>query len=1372
LFVLSRADGSPIKGAPFYAEVVAPTPIPEPPVEIDHRIDDLIAQQLRELDPSSFADPTSRQRIIEAIQDAIARLLPTETRDHLADDANRATQFLQALIDIPRRANGGTLKNLPEADLRRVIKKSVSESADRLGLAINPPMAPALITKTAYPLGILATDHAGYLSFDLKRLPSDVYESLVAAVEQRRQDANAIPDTSVWLYGMAKENLRFDALAQGRFAADVILTKIEVETPFALPFIARAAGFPAMQNPSLADWRISPASFAANPSALIGDEEGCENLLPAHVALQEYWFYQVIGLNDANNLAPAAVRDKVRIGVVHEFRVAWYPLGHSLGQILYSLPLAPGESVNLAVVDWTRRDDAQRKEQTTLDEQLVHQEHRDRSVTETVNAAIHEYQHGSSFMGGIAGSAGLGAAIGGAGIAAGISGALGGSTASSSGTREIAANTVQNISDNITQASAAQRELNSTVVVQSTQSEKEAIQTRTIVNYNHSHALTILYYEVLRHFRVVTEFVRRRPAVLVKMKTDWFAGADAARAVREHRAALQDALLDPSLAEAFNALDRIAHREQIAAIAPPPAPPPGPGDQAFVYFRFEMLSGGWVADYEHDGNRRIEVTARLAGPDFQLVNPDSAGTMVSPSGAFNFADAMNTFYAVLPADVKRVPWQEITAIYVGVTPVQCLASFKHIKITGIDGGGGERVLVDQDYGSGHLLFRDAKTIALPTARPPLPSPPPARPAEEIEDEASRTRLLAHVDYHRAHYSRAILFAQDAADRSLDLAAIALPDGTTIADKLENRPIEIIGEFVAYPCTDASWSTAIEHLIVGDVLSDEPLDERLVTLPTRGVFAEAKLGHCNASEEIDDTRFWDWQTSPIPHLAPEIAPVTPVTPQPQQQNLTPTPFPQSLINIVNPPSEPDPTGLAAALNVLGTPNIFRDMSGRAEVADLLKRLSDNTIGIADAANKARAIQQKYGSATGGTTSGGGGIGTGGTSRMPPPSVRDQNNQMKQYQKWADENAISPEKFHQVADEFAQSTADAYKASGDLGLQQAGYVPPDAYSPQTSGVSNLIGQAGEQTAANVFESEKLTVFRDWLATKNIATPGIDIPVLDDRSPNPEEWKVWLTDNKAQMKGISGASALTDKTNFEAYKQEVYEFLANKSSHSKAAQAAKLIKDGKFQKVVLNAWAGSNTTFTKRVFDSDLLVYDIRFRQLFTDYSEWRAAYKAFRATMLRIAGTRGTATVKVRGAASVEYSLVMIATIVVAGTTLYALRSDVGLLDALGEEVANTAFGLALSLLPGGFIAGLTVGLRSDETPSQAADRVRKETINDICSSFPGFLKLTDAEQKIIADEIGKMLDDPLRIDPPAAPSTPAGPKQILPGLFSPVPGPWA
>src|SRR6185312_1040652 len=99
-----------------------------------------------------------------------------------------------------------------------------------------------------------------------------------------------------------------------------------------------------------------------------------------------------------------------------------------------------------------------------------------------------------------------------------------------------------------------QRELSSTVVVQARQEEKESIQTRTFTNYNHSHTLTILYYEVLRHYRVTVEWARRRTAVLLKIPAR-IAAFDAAK-LNSCRFMLEPALLDATLKPAFNALEK------------------------------------------------------------------------------------------------------------------------------------------------------------------------------------------------------------------------------------------------------------------------------------------------------------------------------------------------------------------------------------------------------------------------------------------------------------------------------------------------------------------------------------------------------------------------------------------------------------------------------------------------------------------------------------------------------------------------------------------------------------------------------------------------------------------------------------------------
>ena len=50
---------------------------------------------------------------------------------------------------------------------------------------------------------------------------------------------------------------------------------------------------------------------------------------------------------------------------VLQFRQEWFGLGHALGEIRYSLALAPGEAMEIAVVDWSRQDEASRTDTIT-----------------------------------------------------------------------------------------------------------------------------------------------------------------------------------------------------------------------------------------------------------------------------------------------------------------------------------------------------------------------------------------------------------------------------------------------------------------------------------------------------------------------------------------------------------------------------------------------------------------------------------------------------------------------------------------------------------------------------------------------------------------------------------------------------------------------------------------------------------------------------------------------------------------------------------------------------------------------------------------------------------------------------------------------
>ena len=134
------------------------------------------------------------------------------------------------------------------------------------------------------------------------------------------------------------------------------------------------------------------------------------------------------------------------------------------------------------------------------------------------------------------------------------------------------------------------------------------------------------------------------------------------------------------------------------------------------------------------------------------------------------------------------------------------------------------------------------------------------------------------------------------------------------------------------------------------ISRDAYVEQLLSLPTRGVFAEAKLGSCNSNEKIDNDRFWDWQKSPVPHMAPDIAPANLDSRDRASTGLTPSAFPQSVVNIQQPQALPDPTGLSAAVKAIATPDIFHDMSASKEVESLLEKLSDNATKMASESMK--------------------------------------------------------------------------------------------------------------------------------------------------------------------------------------------------------------------------------------------------------------------------------------------------------------------------------------------------------------------------------------------------------------------------------------
>lgn len=425
-------------------------------------------------------------------------------------------------------------------------------------------------------MGILSTDHVGYASFDLTVLRAEavvnflrqagaIPGSQTTAGNDSDDDSEASEPPTIgikklWVLPFSDLNLCVDAIANGNIGPDFLTLRLHLDEQRLSTRELYENAMPSMQSPGILDYRMSPGSFTVSPSMLVGNEASCALLLPSSLATQAFRFFQVARIPGKTitsdpirvPVGPPAPTERFRLGYVFTYTTEWFSIGHSLGTLSYSLPLAPGEMVKVAIVDWSRSDVADRSEDTGFGETLQHRQLRDRSLSENVTAMLDEWQRGGSVMGGVAasGSGTMGAAtVGGAA-------SLGGAYTTSSGTRDLTAEMAQQVADAFRQSTTAMRELRSTVVVQDSQAEAAKAQTRVVANCNHGHALTILYYEVFRHYRVATRVTNAKLALLEDyinrmpdLQEDSYLIA--------HRADLEALLMDQTLKPSFDAVARV-----------------------------------------------------------------------------------------------------------------------------------------------------------------------------------------------------------------------------------------------------------------------------------------------------------------------------------------------------------------------------------------------------------------------------------------------------------------------------------------------------------------------------------------------------------------------------------------------------------------------------------------------------------------------------------------------------------------------------------------------------------------------------------------------------------------------------------------------
>lgn len=841
-----------------------------------------------------------------------------------------------------------------------------------------------------------AADAHGYASVDLNHVRADQFAGLAVEVRQPvGEDAGA----------SGAESLRFEIAEQqlSSHKALGIAHRLRVRGD-----LVRAPGglrANPVEDPDADDLSNSPESFGLNEEHVDGN---CCLRPNADLPARQYFFRQIVRAQRPQRVTSLAAsstlvaREDIRgpvpylgesartyavraaqpmLGFVNKYRIGWFPRGRSLGEVLYSLALAPCEQVNLAFIDWTRSERDTRVDATVATERLAHEQHHDRAIEESVDSVLHETQSGSSSSGGGGLSIDLGFfSIGGGG---------GGTSSSTEGRRSLQADTVQEVSDRIVQRSSAIRSRRSTVVTTSYQRESERIQTRTVRNHNRNHAMTVQYFQVISNYEVRTELVEEQPVLLIPYAIDpaifdtipsfnKFRASPSrpiTRFLDRHKSVLERAV-PRHFRDNFAALRRLLHCADIYGAEAEFATASRwrinidknvrrgvdlaitTVDGQLVPLRPLGRPGSGYVEYASDPVRldRIETLRVNFDPEAAIQDvasglPGALGNIVEQALELGMKYRIERVDIIARTDINRF-----------------LPQRRNLQIT-LAGAADAELSVDNPSTEFQL---DAPDIDFASAQ-----------TQQKRDYCELKELIAHIQERPLFYLRLIWLQEDPERRAMRFDRL-LFNGLPLIDRIQNRPVGVQGNYVAFPLLEG-------RRLVEQETPEHFVSKRLVTLPTRGVFAEVFLSCCNATEKMDVERLRTPETE-CAGEAPQIAPITAGSRR-DRADTTPAGLPAPMVNIQAPPAIPDPAGLSGALNVLGTPNIFRDLSRGAELLQFINNATKEAFTSTRqhraamdqlAGDILRGVVSAYTGVPIGSSGGGGGAAASGTAPISSPS----------------------------------------------------------------------------------------------------------------------------------------------------------------------------------------------------------------------------------------------------------------------------------------------------------------------------------------------------------------------------------------------------
>jgi len=722
-------------------------------------------------------------------------------------------------------------------------------------------------------------------------------------------------------------------------------------------------------------------------------------------------------------------------GHILQFKQQWKADGYSLGDLLYSLPLAPCQEKRVAILDWDRDEYGYRTEDQAVDESMSAEQSRNRDITEIVSGVNSESMQAGSSNSTSSMSASAGFAFFGIGAGVSHSGSSSNSTANQNSSRNMVGRSLNSLQDNITQAATSLRTQRSTTIQVVGQNESISAQTDIIKNNNHCHATTIEYFEVLRHYAIEQKLVDVQECLFVPLPMSSFDN----NKIMRWKNTLRRSVYGAQLKRGFDAIERIVDNytnsdlplgsyadEVIESFS-------GNLSISFELERPSLSIEAWKA--EQIGEDIVE-TIKLEGyfpwaedkwitrynqfdESFSEAEKDAIfEAEYAPEIVREFIDTLevraifgnglserlNLDFTLLSNYQRGIPLTVSIASKTGFNKGQELyGQLKRIEITCLRFESNMRVrpfskiilrTINLNYKTQHLnhaLINDnsvnndlmhtrvSRNLNIKEDEIRYDKALLFTPLSAVEKSNPRKRdatdaqaLIGFLNEHLEMSHKAIWYSMDSSRLFGLLDGYIAPNsgGKSVASVVDNKIMGIVGNNLVLKVISGERLDPVFKRIEDLLAYYQPTassDPFRVSVPTKGVYAESVMGKCNSCEEIDNTRHWRFADEPCGTEATPIEALSMSSRHTETGNLQVKDFPASIINMQTTPTAPDPTGLSAAINLLGKSDIFKDITGlegtQKNAESALKTTSaavTDIVQIAADLQKQEAMQRNIGS----------------------------------------------------------------------------------------------------------------------------------------------------------------------------------------------------------------------------------------------------------------------------------------------------------------------------------------------------------------------------------------------------------------------------